>query len=75
MKTFKNIWKHLTDPNTFSEYWNTMDDVYNNSNDYFILDAGNWIYLLYLSQSFFSKKSQIKFYTLLNNEDSQQKEF
>ena len=52
-----------------------MDDVYNNIDDYnrsrkrkklIVLDA--------MSADFFcSKRSQIKFYTLLNNEDSQQK--
>ena len=52
-----------------------MDDVYNNIDDYnrsrkrkklIVLDA--------MSADFFcSKRSQIKFYKLLNNEDSQQK--
>ena len=26
--------KNLNDPSPFIEYWNTMDDVYNNINDY-----------------------------------------
>ena len=52
-----------------------MDDVYNNIDDYnrsrkreklIVLDA-------MIADFFCSKRSQIKFYTLLNNEDSQQK--
>ena len=52
-----------------------MDDVYNNIDDYnrsrkrkkiIVLDA-------MIVDFFCSKRSQIKFYTLLNNEASQQK--
>ena len=90
-------------PKAFIEYSNTMNDVYNNINDYnpkrgrkilivfddMIVDINTnkkfqaivkklfnrcrkLNYLLYLSHNliFCSKKYQIKFYTLSNNEDT-----
>ena len=67
--------KHLNVSKAFTEYSQCMDDVYNNIDDYnrsrkrknlIVLDA-------MIADFFCSKRSQNKFYTLLNNEDSQQK--
>ena len=64
--------KHLNVSKAFTEYSQCMDDVYNNIDDYtrsrkrkkfIVLDA-------MIADFFCSKRSQIKFYTLLNNEDS-----
>ena len=93
--------KILNDPNAFIQYSNTMDDVYNNIDDYnakrkvsivfddkiadimtnkkfqaiikelFIRYRKLNISLVFITQSYFkcSKRSQIKFNTLLNNEN------
>ena len=67
--------KHLNVSKAFTEYSQCMDDVYNNIDDYnrsrkrknlIVLDA-------MIADFFCSKRSQNKFYTLLNNEDSRQK--
>ena len=98
--------KNLDDPSTFIEYSNTMDNVYNNIDDYnlrrktkilivfddmiadimtskkcqaiikelFIRCRKLNISLVFITVLFFcSKRSQIEYYTLPNNENSQQK--
>ena len=77
-------------PISFTKYLNTLNDVYNNIDDYnpkstdistnkkyqaiandLFIRCIKLKYLLYLSQILFScfERSQIKFYTLSNNEN------
>ena len=78
--------KNPNDPSAFIEYSNTTDDVYNNIDDYnperkrkilivfddMIADImTNKRYQAIIKELFYcSKRSQIKFYTLPNNENS-----
>ena len=62
--------KHLNDPNAFIECSNTMDDVFENIHDYKI----KYFTCFYYSILFFcSKRCQIKFNTLFDYENQQQK--
>ena len=80
--------KNLNDPNAFIEYSNTIDDVYINIDDYnakgkrrilivfddMIADIMTSKKFQAIKKKFFcSKRGQIEFNTLLNNENSQQK--
>ena len=50
--------KHVNDPNTFIECWNTMDEVYENIHDY---DSSRkrkpWLFLMIWSQTLWQIKN------------------